>query len=117
MTWIYEVEPTFMELSLQPSIAKIRLIIRIRQTPELITRKLRTAYQLLNMGQSVGVSCRAHEVSPSAYHSCQQLYGGIKPIDSKSLKSLERESNRFNNLLSDAEFDWAMLVELAEGNF
>ena len=36
---------------------------RKRHTPELIIRKLRTAEQLLNQGQTVADVCRALEVS------------------------------------------------------
>lgn len=49
---------------------------RKRHTPEQIIRKLRTAEQLLNQGQSVADVCRALEVSAPTYHSWQQLYGG-----------------------------------------
>jgi len=47
-------------------------------TPEKIIRKLRTAEQLLNQGQSVADVCRALEVSALTYHRWQQLYGGMK---------------------------------------
>jgi len=42
---------------------------RKRHTPEQIIRKLRTAEQLLNQGQSVADVCRALEVLAPAYHS------------------------------------------------
>ena len=42
-----------------------------------IIRKLRTAEQLLNQGQTVADVCRALEVSAPTYHRRQQLYGGM----------------------------------------
>lgn len=42
-----------------------------------IIRKLRTADQLLNQGQTVADVCRALEVSAPTYHRWQQLYGGM----------------------------------------
>ena len=48
-----------------------------RHTPEQIIRKLRTAEQLLNQGQTVADVCRALEVSAPTYHRWQQLYGGM----------------------------------------
>ena len=42
-----------------------------------IIPKLRTAEQLLNQGKSVADVCLALEVSAPAYHSWQQLYGGM----------------------------------------
>ena len=50
---------------------------RKRHSPEQIIRKLRTAEQLLNQGQSVDDVCRALEVSAPTYYRWQQLYGGM----------------------------------------
>ena len=61
---------------------------RKRHNPEHIIRKLRTAEQLLNQGQSVADVCRALEVSAPIYHRWQQLYGGMKATEAKRLKSL-----------------------------
>ena len=90
---------------------------RKRHTPEQIIRKLRTAEQLLNQGQSVADVCRALELSSPTYHRWQQLYGGMKVTEAKRLKELEQENARLKRLLADAELDKAMLKELAEGNF
>ena len=64
---------------------------RKRHTPEQIIRKLRTAEQLHNQGQSADV-CRALEVSAPIYHRWQQLYGGMKATEAKRLKELEQEN-------------------------
>jgi transposase-like protein len=91
---------------------------RKRHTPEQIIRKLRTAEQLLNQGQTVADVCRTLEVSAPTYHRWQQLYGGMKATEAKHLKELEQENSRLKRLLTaDAELDKAMLKELAEGNF
>lgn len=44
-----------------------------RHIPEQIFRKLRTAEQLLNQGQTVADVSRALEVSAATYHRWQQL--------------------------------------------
>ena len=80
---------------------------RKRHNPEQIIRKLRTAEQLLNQGQTVADVCRALEVSARTYQRRQQLYGEMKATEAKRLKSL----------LADADLNKAMLKELAEGNF
>ena len=41
---------------------------RKRHTPEQIIRKLRTAEQLLNQGQTVADVCRTMELSAPTYH-------------------------------------------------
>jgi transposase-like protein len=81
---------------------------RKRHNPEQIIRKLRTAEQLLNQGQSVADVCRA-EVSTPTYRRWQQLYGGMKATEAKPLKELEQENSRLKRLLADAELDKAML--------
>ena len=65
---------------------------RKRHNPEQIIRKLRTAEQLLNQGQSIADVCRALEVSAPTYHRWQQLYGGMKATEAKRLKELEQEN-------------------------
>jgi transposase-like protein len=90
---------------------------RKRHSPEQIIRKLRSAEQLLNQGQTIADACRALEVSAATYHRWQQLYGRTKATEAKRLKELEQENARLKRLLADAELDKAMLKELAEGNF
>jgi transposase-like protein len=48
-----------------------------RHKPEQIIRKLRSAEQLLNQGQTIADVCRTLEVSAATYHRWQQLYGGM----------------------------------------
>ena len=82
---------------------------RKRHIPEQIIRKLCTAEQLLNQGQSVADVGRALEVSDPTYHRWQQLYGGMKATEAKRLKELEQENVRVKRLLADAELDKEML--------
>ncbi len=65
---------------------------RKRHTPEQIIRKLRTAEQLLNQGQTVADVCWTLEVSAPTYHRWQQLYGGMKATEAKRLKELAEGS-------------------------
>jgi putative transposase len=82
---------------------------RKRHNPEQIIRKLRSAEQLLNQGQTVADVCRALEVSADTYHRWQHLYGGMKATEAKRLKELEQENSRLKRLLAEAELDKAML--------
>jgi putative transposase len=65
-----------------------------RHTPEQIIRKLRTAEQLRNQGQTVADVCRTMEVSAPTYHRWPQLKGGRKATEAKRLKELEQENSR-----------------------
>ena len=79
------------ELPYRPDLARRSPIKRIRHNPEQIIRKLRSAEQLLNQGQTVADVCRALEVSAPTSHRWQQLYGGMKATEAKRLKELEQE--------------------------
>lgn len=74
-------------------------------SPEQIIRKLRTAEQLLNQGQSVDDVCRALEVSAPTNYRWQQLYRRMKATEAKRSKELELENTRLKRLLADAEID------------
>jgi transposase-like protein len=65
---------------------------RKRHTPEQIIRKLRTAEQLLNQGQTVADVCRILEVSAPTYHRWQQLYGGMKATEALAARLLRSSS-------------------------
>ena len=80
-----------------------------QHSPEQIIRKLRTAEQLLNQGQSLADSVVPWRLSAPTYHRWQQLYGGMKATEAKRLKELEQENVRLMRLLADAELDKAML--------
>ena len=82
---------------------------RKRHSPEQIIRKLRTAEQLLNQGQSVDDVFKVLEVSAPTYYRWQQLYGGMKATEANRLKDLELENARLKQLSADAELDKAML--------
>jgi hypothetical protein len=48
-----------------------------RRTPEPVIRKLRTAEQLLDSGQTVADNCMTLEVSAHTDYRWQLLYGGL----------------------------------------
>ena len=117
LTWTPKTEPVHKRASQEARLGQEKPLKHKRHTPEQIIRKLRTAEQLLNQGQSVADVCRALEVSAPTYHRWQQLYGGMKATEAKRLNELEQQNVRLKRLVADAELDKAMLKELAEGNF
>jgi hypothetical protein len=50
-------------------------MMRKCHSPMQVIRKLKTADQLLNQGQTVADVCRTVEVFEASYHRWQQLYG------------------------------------------
>ena len=60
---------------------------RIRHTAEQIIRKLKTAEQLIALGKTVAVDCRAIQVTRPTYSRWRQQYGGMQPEESILLPS------------------------------
>ena len=90
---------------------------RTSHTAEQITRKLKTAEQLIAQGKTVVEVCRVIEVTQPNYHRWRQQYGGMQGEEAKRLTQLEKENSRLKKLLAEAELEEARLNDLAEGNF
>jgi len=72
---------------------------------------------LLAGGMSVEEVCRQFVIAESTWARWMSQYGGMKADDAKRLKELEGENTRLKKLLAEAEFEKAILKEVAEGNF
>jgi putative transposase len=90
---------------------------RRRHTPDQIIRKLAEGNKLLAGGMELDEVCRHLEIAESTWQRWVAQYGGMKVNDAKRLKELEVENTRLKKLLAEAEWDKAMLKEIAEGNF
>ena len=90
---------------------------RRRHTPDQIIRKLAEGEKLLGQGQDLEEVTRHLEITESTWHRWRNQYGGMKAVDAKRLKELERENTRLKKIVADQALDIDMLKELAEGNF
>jgi len=90
---------------------------RKRFSAEEIVNKLREADVLLSKGQTVAQACKQIRVTDQTYYRWRREYGGLKVVQAKRLKELERENARLKRLLADAELDKAILREAANPNF
>ena len=88
-----------------------------RYQPEEIISKLREAEVLLAEGVSVGEVVRRLGVTQVTYYRWRKEYGGMKVVQAKRLKDLEKENARLKRLLADAELDKAILKEAASGHW
>ncbi len=61
--------------------------------------------------------CRELAVSEATYHRWRNQFGGMKAVDAKRLKNLERENSALKRLLADPELEKAALKEIARGNY
>lgn len=90
---------------------------RKRHTPEQILAKLRDAEVLASQGLGAADIARRLEISEQTYHRWRNQYGGMKAVEMKRLKELEKENERLKRVVADLALDNRMLKDLAEGNF
>jgi len=90
---------------------------RKKHTPEQVIEKLREADVALSQGATIAEVCKRLEVSEQTYHRWRTQFGGMKALDMKQLKELQRENSQLKKLVADQALDISMLKELAKGNF
>ena len=90
---------------------------RKKHTPEQVIEKLREADVALSQGATIAEVCKRLEVSEQTYHRWRTQFGGMKALDMKQLKELQRENTQLKRLVADQALDIVMLKELAKGNF
>jgi len=90
---------------------------RSRNTPQQIIRKLRDAEVMLGEGKSVAEAAKELGVSEATFHRWRNQYGGMKAVDAKRLKELERENVTLKQIVADKELENRALKEIARGNW
>jgi putative transposase len=90
---------------------------RKRHTPEEIIRKLRDADAQLANGSSVSEVSKKLGVSENTFHRWRAQYGGMRTVDAKRLRELEKENTRLKKIVADQAIDLSILREVARGNF
>jgi transposase-like protein len=90
---------------------------RKRFSAEQITGLLREAEVSLSLGRTVGQACREMGITEQTYYRWRKEYGGMKTIQVKRLKDLERENSRLRKAVAELTLDKQILKEALEGNY
>ena len=88
-----------------------------KHKPEEIVAKLRQVDVLLSQGRSVGEAVRTIGVTQFTYYRWRKEFGGLKGVQVKRLKELEKENDRLRKAVSDLTLEKLILKEAASGNF
>lgn len=88
-----------------------------RHTAEQIISKLREAEVLLAKGTKLPQVCRKLGVTEQTYYRWRKEYGGVRTVQVKRLKELEKENSRLKKVVADLALDNAILKEAAYPNF
>ena len=90
---------------------------RKRFTAEQIIGLLREADVKLSQGRHVGQVSRDMGITEQTYYRWRKEYGGMKTIQVKRLKDLERENGRLKKAVAELTLDKLILKEALEGNY
>ena len=86
-------------------------------TAEQIIGILREADVKLSQGRNVGQVSRELGITEQTYYRWRKEYGGMKTVQVKRLKDLERENGRLKKAVAELTLDKLILKEALEGNY
>jgi putative transposase len=90
---------------------------RKRFTMEQIIGLLREMDVKISQGKNVGQICREIGISEQTYYRWRKEYGGMKTVQVKRLKDLERENSHLKKAVAELTVDKLILKEALEGNY
>ena len=90
---------------------------RKRFTMEQIIGLLREMDVKISQGKNVGQICREIGISEQTYYRWRKEYGGMKTVQLKRLKDLERENSHLKKAVAELTVDKLILKEALEGNY
>ena len=88
-----------------------------RFTTEQIIGLLREAEVKLSQGRNIGQVSRDMGITEQTYYRWRKEYGGMKTVQVKRLKELERENGRLKKAIAELTLDKLILKEALEGNY
>ena len=90
---------------------------RKRFAAEQIIGLLREAEVRLSQGRTVSQTCREMGITEQTYYRWRKEYGGMKTVQVKRLKDLERENGYLRKAVAELTLDKQILKEALEGNY
>ena len=90
---------------------------RKRFTMEQIIGLLREMDVKISQGKNIGQICREIGISEQTYYRWRKEYGGMKTVQVKRLKDLERENSHLKKAVAELTVDKLILKEALEGNY
>jgi transposase-like protein len=84
---------------------------------EQIIGLLREVDVKVSQGKNVGHICREIGIAEQTYYQWRKEYGGMKTLQVKRLKDLERENSHLTKAVAELTVDKLILKEALEGNY
>jgi putative transposase len=90
---------------------------RKRFTMEQIIGLLREVDVKVSQGRIVEQICREIGITEQTYYRWRKEYGGMKTVQVKRLKELEKENTHLKKAVAELTVDKLILKEALEGNY
>ena len=85
--------------------------------PEQIVVVLRQIEVQIANGKTPPQACKKAGIHTQTYYRWRKEYGGLKVVQAKRLKELEKENGRLKRLVAEISLEKQVLRDVARGNF
>ena len=85
--------------------------------PEQIVTILRQIEVQMVNGKTTPQACKEAEIHTQTYYRWRKEYGGLKVVQAKRLKELEKENTRLKRLVAELSLEKQVRRDVAQGNF
>ena len=85
--------------------------------PEQIVAVLRQIEVQMGNGKTAPQACKEAGIHTQTYYRWRKEYGGLKVVQAKRLKELEKENTRLKRLVAELSLEKQVLRDVAQGNF
>ena len=85
--------------------------------PEQIVAVLRQIEVQMGNEKTAPQACKEAGIHTQTYYRWRKEYGGLKVVQAKRLKELEKENTRLKRLVAELSLEKQVLRDVAQGNF
>ncbi len=87
-----------------------------RYKPEQVVNILRQIEVEIANGKTTPQACRDGQITVQTYYRWRKEFGGLKLVQAKRLKQLEKENARLKRLVAELSLEKQVLRDVAQGN-
>ena len=85
--------------------------------PEQIVAVLRQIEVQMANGKTAPQACKEAGIHTQTYYRWRKEYGGLKVVQARRFKELEKENARLKRLVAEMSLEKQVLRDVAQGNF
>ncbi len=90
-------------------------MVKKRHTAEQVVTLLRQVDVALGAGKPIAQACKEAAIAEQTYYRWRKAYGGLKVVQARRLKDLEKENARLKRVVAELSLEKQILREVAQG--